>query len=150
MKTTTLKVSVPKRVIGLLGALLILSSASGPAVATGPCELEDHDGEKCVGRPNELVGSCTGGQCPDADKSDPCSARIVNEYDYIGCTMCISGGSGDKCSAYHDPTACEDSTCQYKVRSRACFCQGTQCVLDPTSLGNYGELMNVKKKDCVL
>jgi hypothetical protein len=114
------------------------------------CDLIISPGEKCVGRPNEIVGSCTSSSCNPDPRN--CEERFILEYNYFDCSQCVSGGSSDVCSEYRDPAACQYAKCVRKERQRRCICFGVQkqCILDPAWVGNYVNQVTVPNKECIL
>lgn len=151
MDTSHREATGPSRTMAALAAAFITVTTLGLLKGTtDPCDEVPGPGEKCVGRGNEIVGVCTGGTCP-AGLEDFCPTRVVVEWNYIGCTLCTSGGSSDSCREYNEPTLCAEAQCQLKSRDRACMCTGSnQCVLDPIWRGTYSLPSWVHLKECVL
>lgn len=151
------------RIVGLLQkafTLVITIALSGlwpgvwffglQSLKSDSCDIIDTYGEKCVGLSNEIVGSCAGGLCPnDANNSQSCFYRRVDEINYIGCSHCLSGASNDICREYRDPAACQQSLCKYKMRQRYCYCNPTTCTLS-LEPGNYSSEIDIHKKECIL
>lgn len=139
-----------RRSIAALGAvfLVLISVSLSPARTGDACDEVPQPGEKCVGLNNEFFGTCASGECGVVPLD--CESRQIWEVNYIGCTKCSSGGSGDTCREYKDPSACQEARCKMKMRVRYCFCAFQDCTLDPFNSGNYGGEVDVNRRECIL